>query len=69
MSEASGLPCFKWFLLVREFISLISLSQKPGVAKGTVLFLRADGFYFIFCPEEKGPKEEVKDKYCVFSSE
>ena len=33
----------------------------------TVVFLRAHGFYY-FCPEEKGAKEEGKDKYCVRSS-
>jgi len=34
---------------------------------GTVVYLRALGFYY-FCPEEKGAKEEAKGKYCVLIS-
>jgi len=40
---------------------------KLVVGKGTVVLLRAHGFYS-FCPEEKGPKKQRKDKYCVLNS-
>jgi len=36
---------FLWFLEIREFISLISLFQKPSVGKDAVVFLRAHGLY------------------------
>jgi len=57
-----------WFLEVREFISFISLFQKPSDGKGTVVFLIARSLYS-FLQEVKGPKEERRNKYYVPSSE
>lgn len=59
---------FLSYLEIREFISLIFLSKNPRVGKVPIVFLTAHGFYSFF-PEEKCPKEEVKDKYCVLISE
>ena len=59
---------FLWFLEFRQFISFISLLEKPSDGKGTVVFLRANDLYS-FSQEEKGPKEERKEKYCVSCSE
>jgi len=57
LSVASGFLCLLWFLEVREFISLITLFQKPPVRKGAVVFLRAHAF-ILFTHEKKVLRKE-----------
>jgi len=52
----SSIPCLVWLVEVRDYLSLISLFQKPPLRKCTVVFLRANGFPS-FYPREKCPKK------------